>query len=84
MKKYLFLLGFIFFLSACTNPNFQRIEGKQGPDVRSIQGEPTSVIKENGHEMWTYKKSGCTQIVFFDNSGAAAAWHEIGNCKMDE
>ena len=81
-KKY--LLSLSLFLSACVNPNFQAIEGKQSPDVRAIKGDPVSVIKENGHEMWTYKKGSCTQIVFFDQSGAAADWNEMGDCKIDE
>ena len=81
-KKYLICLG--FFLSACTNPHFQPIAGKAGPDVRTIKGEPVSMIKSKGHEMWTYKQGDCVQRVFFDDSGAATDWHETGNCQIEE
>jgi len=81
-QKYLICLCLL--LSACVNPRFQAISGKTPEDVRAIMGDPATIAKEQGHEMWTYKQNDCTQIVFFNQRGVAASWHEMGVCQTEE
>lgn len=82
MSKYLICL--CLFLTACANPAFRAIQGKSTESVRAIKGEPVTILKESGHEMWTYRQNDCTQIIFFDNQGKATDWHEMGVCKVEE
>jgi len=82
MSKYLICL--CFFLTACVNPAFRAIQGKDTESVRLIKGEPVTILKEQNHEMWTYRQNECTQIIFFDNDGKATDWHEMGFCQPEE
>jgi len=83
-KKTILIISMLVLLTACVNPAFNAIKGKRSDDVSEKMGQPTTKLKENGFEMWTYRNGPCTQIVFFDADGLASGWQEIGVCTPKE
>lgn len=80
----IYLICLCLFVTACVSPAFRPIQGKDPETVRAIKGEPSSILREQNYEMWTYRRSGCTEVVFFDNKGQAASWYEMGICEPEE
>ena len=83
MSKQYFLC-LCLFLGACVHPAFQAIQGKNGDDVRALKGNPSTILTARDHEMWTYRYTDCTQIIFFDETKNAVDFHEIGSCPVAE
>ncbi len=80
----IYLIVFCLFLTGCVSPAFRSIQGKNTDAVRAIKGNPVTILKENEHEMWTYRQNECTQIIFFNDQGKATDWHEMGICQIEE
>ena len=58
--------------------------GMDPNEMASLKGNPVARVKENGHEMWTYRSEECTEIVFFDDRQKVSDLHEFGNCQPAE
>ena len=71
-------------LVGCANTKLQSIKGKGSTELESIKGMPVTKVRENGHEMWTYRGEGCTEIVFFNALGQVSDLKELGECKIQE
>ena len=82
MNKY--ILCFCVLLTACAHTEFTALQGKTGETVRAQKGDPSLIIHENGHEMWTYRIGECRQLIFFDEEGRVTDWHESKTCNTPE
>ena len=82
MDKFVFVL--FLFLVGCVSTEFSTIRGKKTDSVREIKGVPATIIRENGYEMWTYRRGECRQIVFFDENEKAVDWYESDNCVVPQ
>jgi len=80
MKKNLFFLSF-FLLMSCQNIMWEALTGMSKPQVESRMGKPVSIMRENNHEIWTYRQNNCTKHVFFDASGIVKYVDVNGVCQ---
>ncbi len=83
MKKVILILGGLC-LASCANPHLTALPSKTPEGVRSVMGEPVSIVQENNHRMWTYRNGDCTQLVFFDETNTVTDWYDVGNCPQKE
>ena len=78
MKKWIVLI--LLILTGCQNPQYAALVAKTPKEVKALKGTPTAIINENGHEMWTYKRQGCVEIIFFDDQKRVADFYKKGSC----
>ena len=79
MKILIGLLGCLM-LAGCSIP-LDAVRGMSKKDVQSQMGEPHSMMRESGREMWTYKHDKCSQFVFFDTTGTVVEVKQFGSCQ---
>jgi len=83
MKGFVTLISLIILLG-CQSPQYDALVAKTPKEVRALKGRPTTIIREQDHEMWTYRRHNCTEIVFFDKEKRVADFYEKGSCAPDK
>ena len=83
MSKIIIIVMSLYIV-ACTNFHLTSLPARTEGGVRSVMGEPVSILRENNRQMWTYRKNDCTQMVFFDDTNTVVDWYDIGNCSEEE
>lgn len=78
MKKAIILC--CLCLMACTNSKLREFAGKTKDEMRTEKGAPSCVVRDNGHEMWTYRKGSCREMIFFGDEETVVDLHELGEC----
>lgn len=84
MKKITVIALMCFCLMGCASAKLRAVKGKGGAEVIVLKGRPSSKLHEDGREMWTYRYDKCTEIIFFDASGAVTDLRELGECPIPE
>ena len=86
MKKIYCL--FFMLLSACaTNykgDELPDLKGQNADDVLSIMGHPISKRKEGNAQMWAYRQSNCSTLIFLDENDIVQYAEQRGQCALNE
>ena len=81
MRKTIYILFFCLLLAGCVNTFFNSLQGKSTQDVQEQMGQPTTILTENNHQLWTYRSEGCIQMVFFGLAGQVEDHYSFGDCE---
>lgn len=66
MKK---LIVLCLMLSGCAGYRSVNLQGLTTQQVQRRLGEPTIQRTESPYQLWTYKQSDCSLLVYFDENG---------------